>query len=78
MIEAILILTALVAGLFWFIIRVVRQNAKTDAAYDNFIQQDQKRRDAENAGAKERKETADSNDAAIRDRLRKRSSKWRL
>lgn len=78
MIEAVLILAALVAGLFWFILRVVRQNAKTDAAYDNFIEQDQKRRDAENAGAKERKETADSDDAAIRERLRKRSDKWRV
>lgn len=70
MLELIAILGTAAAGLFWLVLKLVAKNASREG--DRMKKEDDKRKDAENAAAKERKDTAGADDELVRNRLRKR------
>ena len=74
LIEVTAILAALVGVLGWLLRQAWRSQAKTDAALDNFTEQEKRRQEAERAAAKERAETDSLDDDAIRERLRQRQN----
>ena len=73
LLEITAILAALVGVLGWLLRIAWKSEAKTDAALDNFTDQERKRQDAQQAAAKERAETDGLDDSDIRERLRARN-----
>lgn len=71
MIEIGATLAAIAAGLFWLVIRLVRSNARTDAAFDQAVEDMEDRERADRAAAEEANLGGD--DDAIRERLRRRN-----
>ena len=70
------ILTALGGALIGALIFLAKRLGKVDAAIDKFEDEEKRRKESENAGAKERNATDGLDDASIRERLRKRKDVW--